>query len=211
MLRILNSTLVADGRSDRVLVPLINKLMAVHCPCAYRDTDFVEDYPASGNSLALRVRFALAQYPCDILFVHRDAEQRDAVQQREAEIKTAVAGLTVARPFIAIVPVRMTEAWLLADEQAIRHAAGNPTGRVPLNLPTESQIEVVDAIERLFEALTLAKNLNNRRTSRLRPEALRHRVADHLDDLAALRRLPSFARFERGLRDLFQTPEFLNA
>ena len=63
MLRILNSTLVADGRSDRVLVPLINKLMAVHCPCAYRDTDFVEDYPASGNSLALRVRFALAQYP----------------------------------------------------------------------------------------------------------------------------------------------------
>jgi len=211
MLRILNSTLVADGRSDRVLVPLINKLMEVHCPCAYRDTDFVEDYPASGNSLALRVRFALAQYPCDILFVHRDAEQRDAVQQREAEIKAAVAGLTGARPFIAIVPVRMTEAWLLADEQAIRRAAGNPTGREPLNLPNENQIETVDAKARLFEALTLAKNLNNRRASRLQPEALRHRVADHLDDLAPLRRLSSFARFERGLRDLFQTPEFLNA
>jgi len=211
MQRILNSTLVADGRSDRVLAPLINRLMEVHCPCAYRDTDFIEDYAEVGSGLAQRVRFALAQYPCDILFVHRDAEQRGAVEQRESEITAAVASQAAPRPFIAIVPVRMTEAWLLVDEHAIRQAAGNPNGREPLNLPAASQIEVVDAKERLFEALTLAKNLNNRRTSRLRPEALRHRVADHLDDLAALRRLPSFARFESGLRDLFQTPEFLNA
>ena len=211
MQRILNSTLVADGRSDKVLLPLIHRLMEAYCPGPFRDTDFVEDYPDVGYGLAQRVRYALAQHPCDILFVHRDAEQRDSVDRREAEIKAAVASLPAPRPCIAIIPVRMTKAWLLADEQAIRHAAGNPTGRASLNLPATNQIEAVDAKERLFEALSLAKNLNNRRTSRLRPEALRHRVADHLDDLTSLRRLPSFARFEDALRNLFQSPGFLNA
>jgi hypothetical protein len=36
---------------------------------------------------------------------------------------------------IPVVPVRMTEAWLLADEFAIRSAPGNPNGTQSLDLP----------------------------------------------------------------------------
>ena len=105
----------------------------------------------------------------------------------------------------------MTESWLLTDEQAIRNAAGNPAGREPLQLPHARQIEAVDAKQVLFDALERASNLNRRRNQRLQPQALRHRVAEYLDDLTALRRLTSFVRFESRLRDHFRASETLNA
>ncbi len=215
MQRILNTTLVADGSSDRVLIPIIGMLLAEHCPMPWRETDFVRDYPPGTTGLADRVRHALLQYPCDILFVHRDAEQKGAVDTREAEIRAAVESLAQTRhivaPAIAIVPVLMTEAWLLTDEAAIRSAAGNPAGREPLQLPDLRQVETVNAKKVLFDALGRAKNLGQRRSMRLQPQALRHRVAEYLDDLAALRKLASFARFESQLRDHFRAAETLNA
>lgn len=211
MQHVVNSILVADGRPDRVLTQFIDRLMAIHCPCLFRPTDFVDDYPEAVVGLAQRVRHALRQYPADIVFVHRDAELRGAVSQREQEIAAAVAALPTPKPVIAVVPVRMTEAWLLADEHAIRRAAGNPQGAVPLALPAVHQIEAVDAKARLFEALRLAKDLGKRRTGKLRPEHLRHRVADYLDDFTLLRSLPSFARFEAAVQGLFQSSAFLDA
>ena len=211
MQRVVNSVLVADGRSVRVLVQFIDRLMAIHCPCLFRATDFVDDYPEAVTGLAQRVLHALRQYPADIVFVHRDAELRDAVSQREQEIAAAVATLPTPKPVIAIVPVRMTEAWLLTDEQAIRKAAGNPHGTALLALPALHQIEAIDAKARLFEALRSAKNLGKRRTGKLHPEQLRHRVADHLDDFTTLRSLPSFARFEAAVQGLFQSPAFIHA
>ncbi len=209
--RILNSTLVADGSSDRVLIPIIGRLLSAHCPVPCRETDFVRDYPKGMSGLAHRMRHALAQFPCDILFVHRDAEQKDATVLREDEIRAAVEALGLAPPVIAIVPMRMTEAWLLVEENAIRRAAGNPGGREPLGLPDPQKFESVDAKQALFAALARAKNLNNRRSNRLQPQALRHRVADYLDDLTPLRRLPSFDRFEAGLRQYFQSTGFVHA
>jgi hypothetical protein len=38
-------------------------------------------------------------------------------------------------PVVCVVPVRMMEAWLLIDEMAIRRVAGNPNGRIPIELP----------------------------------------------------------------------------
>ena len=46
---------------------------------------------------------------------------------RKAEVQAAIA--TLDKPAICVIPVRMQEAWLLFDEIAIRHAAGNPHGR----------------------------------------------------------------------------------
>jgi hypothetical protein len=47
----------------------------------------------------------------------------------------------VKLPVVCVIPVKMTEAWLLIDEKAIREAAGNPKGRQPLNLPKPSKTE----------------------------------------------------------------------
>ena len=84
------------------------------------------------SELRRRIEASLELYPCDLLFVHRDAENRP-IDQRAAEIVTAAEGLQF--PIVRVIPVRMMEAWLLTDEGAIRSAAGNPNGTDPLNVP----------------------------------------------------------------------------
>jgi hypothetical protein len=185
--------------------------MRIHCPCPHRPVDFLETYPDSCKQLADRIDYALKQYPSDIVFVHRDAEQRDQVAQREVEIAEAVASLSKSLATVKVIPVRMTEAWLLTDAQAIRCAVGNPNGTSELHLPHLRQLEAIDAKEALFGALVRAATLNRRRSSRLKPEAQRHRVVDYLEDLSRLRRLSSFVHFESQLEHLFSAGQIAHA
>lgn len=203
---VINSVLIADGRSDRVLIGLIDKLAGEHCPAthSWRATDFVDAYPEDCRRLADRMRFALTQFPSNLVFVHRDAEQTDALPQRTAELADALQELPQVPATVLVVPVRMTETWLLTDAQAIRCAAGNPSGQADLDLPPLRRLESVDAKRQLFTALTAAAEMNKRRSSRLNPEALRHRVVDFIDDLARLRCLPSFNHFETQLKQYFR-------
>lgn len=95
-------------------------------------------------TLAARIRESVRLYPCDLLFVHRDAD-REARDKRVEEIETAVTDtrLDSATPCVCVIPVRMQEAWLLCDEEAIRYAAGNRNGRQSLELPILNQLETV--------------------------------------------------------------------
>lgn len=196
-------TLVPDGTSDRrMLMPLIESLMDRYCPVQF-ETRFVDWLPPGTRSTAERVKAAVELYPCDILFVHRDAEGVEP-SAREAEIRRGIEGVSSAPSLICVVPVRMTEAWLLTNETAIRAAVGNPQGVAPLNLPSLTRLESIDAKEVLLRALELAKDLGARRTRRFKPEAYRHRVAEVLSDLGPLRQLPSFQHLESQVRAHFQ-------
>jgi hypothetical protein len=145
--------------------------------------------------LAARVEAALDLYPCDLLVVHRDAEREDP-KSRLREIEEATQGRSV--PVVCAVPVRMTEAWLLFDEAAIRRAAGCPNGNMPLNLPALKMVESVpDPKEVLYEAIRVASNLSGRRRRQIQPDI--RRVADLIDDFAPLRVVPSFCRFEESM------------
>lgn len=200
-------TLLADGSSDRTLIPLLERLLDAHCPHAY-DIQFANpQIPAGRRTLAQRITAALALYPCDLLFVHRDAE-KSMPTQRDAEIRLAIEALGPVPSHICIVPVRMTESWLLVDEAAIRRAAGNPQGKMPLGLPAAGRIESLpDAKETLFEALRTASGLAPQRLQRFQPEQVRHRVGELITDLAVLQRLPSFQHLETQVRAFFERPE----
>lgn len=196
-------TLVADGSSDRVLLPLIEALMDQHCPVPFVSR-FADGLPPDARTTSERMKAALRLYPCDLLFVHRDAESSDA-PTREEEIRRGVEGITPPPSLICVIPVRMTEAWLLTSETAIRAAVGNPNGSVDLNLPPVAKLESVDAKEVLFRALEAAKDLGTRRTSKFRPDAYRHRVAELFQETDSLRRLPSFRHLEAQVSAYFST------
>jgi len=200
-MRSVSLTLVADGSSDRVLLPLIGALMDLHCPLPFV-AQFAEGLPPSAKTTRDRMRVAFSLYPCDLLFVHRDAEGEDP-SAREAEIRRGLEGMALSPSLICVVPVRMTEAWLLTSEIAIRAAVGNPNGSAPLDLPSRRNVESVDAKEALFRALTAAKDLGPRRRRSFRPEAYRHRVAELLQDLGSLRKLASFRRLETQVSSFF--------
>lgn len=195
-------TLVADGISDhRMLMPLIEALMDQYCPLPF-ESRIADWLPEGTKTTVERVKAAVKLYPCDVLFVHRDAESAEPAQ-REAEIRHGFEGLPAAPSLICVVPVRMTEAWLLTSEIAIRAAVGNPQGAAALKLPPLTKVESVDAKVVLLRALEVAKDLGPQRNRRFRPEAYRHRVAELLGDLTQLRQLPSFKHLESQVRSHF--------
>ena len=193
-------TLVADGPSDEVLIPVLTwslKRRGVKSVNA-QWVDF-RRIPRQRN-LEQRLRTAVDLFPCDVLFVHRDAEAQPA-DIRRREITEAVGHMSIRH--IAVVPVRMTEAWLLADERAIRLAAGNPNGHEDLSLPDIGSLEgLTDPKRVLQEALTLACGLNSRRRSQF-PVAQRvRRIADYIDDYSRLDALSAFRALQRDIREL---------
>lgn len=189
------ATLVTDGSSDRLLVPLIELLFSQHTDRAYQ-VNCADGLPPLASGLRARIDTALELFPCDILFVHRDAE-RVSPSMRQREIESSWPDSSANAVLICVIPVRMTEAWLIASELPIRSAVGNPTGVAPLGLPSIKDIESLpDPKDLLFSALRAASGLNASRKRRLNPHTYRHRVSELTNDLAPLRQLPSFRHLE---------------
>jgi hypothetical protein len=184
----IQAVFICDGKFDQCLEPII-------------------ELTARANQIALQIEMiqdisehkwskATALAP-DLLLVHRDAEAQDpALRRREIGNK-----VQTGTPWVPIVPVRMTEAWLLVQESAIRQASGNRNGP-GIEMPAFKQIErIADPKERLKKLLEQASGLKGRRLERLKREFgdNQRRVAALITDLAALRRLPSFEQFEGDL------------
>jgi len=196
-------TLLADGSSDRVLLPILQWLMDQHCHAA-TELNFAEYLPSEPATLTERISAALDYYPCHLLFVHRDAEGDDPAL-RQAQIDAAWAGCNPAVQLVSVIPVRMTEAWLLVDEVAIRGAAGNPNGVAALDLPKPGKLaQHKGPKSALFDALRTASGRSGARLKDFHPESRRHRVTELMATFAPLRSLPSFERLEAQLQKVFQ-------
>lgn len=193
-------TLAADGRSDRVLLPIIEWSLrncgATSFAGAWADFGRI---PRQRDNEA-RWRIAVDLYPCDILFVHRDAEaQNPAERRREISTALATAGIT----WVPVIPVRMTEAWLLANERAIRMAAGNPHGTEPLGLPNLNRLEdLPDPKLILHDALKRACGLNARRRARFNATQCAHLITSHIEDYSPLQALPAFRHLQDDIRNV---------
>ncbi len=194
----LQYTLLGEGSSDRALIPILDWLFGQHLPdCAIQSAwADLGRLPQPPRTLNERISESLSLYPCQLLFVHRDAD-RDGHAARVEEVRRAAAPHE-PHPIIPVVPVRMLEAWLLCDEQALRRASGNPNGRQPLSLPSPSQIEdIADPKGVLHDRLRVASGLSGRRRRTLRVSA--ERVALLAADFTVLRQLPAFCALEAEL------------
>jgi len=204
----LRYTLVTDGSSDVVLIPILTWVLienGIRCVIRAEWAD-LRRLPIRGKlRLHDRIRLSLKYYPCDLLFVHRDAE-REPPDSRKREILKAVGktGDSLSgRPAVCVVPVRMQEAWLLFDEKAIRFAAGNRSGRQPLSLPRMSRVEKIpDPKALLHECLRRASGLQGRRLRRFRANQSALRIAENIDDFSPLRALSAFDALENDLKEI---------
>jgi hypothetical protein len=192
------ATLVTDGSSDVVLLRILEWLAVQVTPepiqFSWADLRLFRTPP---NTLAGRLDLAVRYYPCQLLLVHRDAENQGA-DLRYQEIATAN---TTGMPHVCVVPVRMQEAWLFHNEAALREAAGRPSGTNDLHLPNPNVWATIpDAKEVLHTALREASGAQGRRASRFRPGQAAHRLADLITDWSPLRQLTAFQRLEMDLR-----------
>jgi hypothetical protein len=209
-------TLVCDGPTDANLIPILNWVLrksgGLERISGVRAEFWRLDPPP--RTLEEKLRCALDLHPCRLLFIHRDAE-RESPGVRHEEIRKAVEGLVKKGkniPAVAVVPVRMLEAWLLLDENAIRRAAGNPNGKRPLDLPPPNRLEErPNPKEDLRNALLSACGRYGRRRKKFNVSQAFWRIMDYHGDFAALRELPAFCQLENSVKRLAQAkyaPEF---
>jgi hypothetical protein len=135
--------------------------------------------------------------------VHRDAE-RASPDVRVDEILQAIEKVLQQQvqvlPRVCVVPVRMQEAWLLFNETAIRSAAGNHNGKMPLALPPIDTLEQLPDPKRdLYDLLRAASGLTGRRRKQFQAQKHARRVAEFISDFAALRTLSAFNRLEADI------------
>ena len=202
----LRFTLVSDGPADKALIPILRWLLQQSVDGAiqsdWADLRRLREPP---SSLADKIVRSIELYPCDLLFVHRDAE-RETRQSRVNEIEASLIRAGVAeqnKPVVAVVPIRMQEAWFLFDAAAIRRAAGNPNGTETLELPRIRTVErLPDPKEVLYELLRQASGLHGRRLKDFRVSKHAADVSSFISDFAALRVLLAFRMLEDDIRDV---------
>jgi hypothetical protein len=193
-------TLLSDGSSDKMLMPILDWLLRRHCPNYALEPEWA-DLPRLRlfpKKLPERIKKTLEFYDPDLLFIHRD-EEGQTFELRRRQIINALAGQT-RTPAVCVIPVRMQEAWLLFNECAIRKAAGNPNGRMSLQMPTIGTIEALPNPKQvLFDLISNASGLSPTRRKKLRPQKLAHLISQSIDDFTPLNQLSAFRALEQEL------------
>ncbi|MFJ9607844.1 DUF4276 family protein [Kitasatospora sp. NPDC101176] len=199
---------LCEGSSDRGISLHIERIGAeegVATVLTVPDFNLLPVKPGSSVSAKLRAAKDLGG-DYDLVVVHRDSD-RDGPEARRREIENAIAESWPDLPHIPAIPVRMLEAWLLLDEQAIRQVAQNPKGRVGLNLPKPASVEAIaDPKAKLKDTLALASELQGARLQKFqaRFSQNRARLLEMLDPNGAVSRVPSWATFTKDLREAFR-------
>lgn len=192
MTRILRYLLLGDGGRDRALIPVLEWALRRAQPEIGLESG---GFCKRAGPVAPAIAKVIDRYDPDLLFVHRDAEAVPLADRR-AEIPGADGRV------VRVVPVRMTEAWLLCDETAIRRAAGNPHGRERLGLPDPRRLERLADPKGELERVTLAASgLSGRKRKRMQRDeaAFAERVASLTEDFSPLDVLPAFRAFRQEL------------
>ncbi|MEV4891235.1 hypothetical protein AB0K48_17790 [Nonomuraea sp. NPDC055795] len=137
----------------------------------------------------------------ELVVIHRDAD-RDGREPRLREIEGAVTAVMPSVCFVGVIPIRMTEAWLMLDERNLRLVAGNPNGRMSLELPKPKAVESIpDPKAVLAEKLALASGLSGRKLDRFKKRFPEHRrqLLDRIDPAGPICGVSSWKNFNEDL------------
>jgi hypothetical protein len=202
----LTYTLLSDGSSDKMLSEILSWLLDQHTELTI-DPQWADlrQLPKPPKNLSERIKIALHIYPCDILFIHRDAETM-SYDARYNEIRTAYQQSGANITHICVIPIRMQEAWFLFDEQAIRQASGNPNGQKPLKLPDINRVESIpNPKEELYSLLKTASGLGTNRRVKFNVHSQVHRLAALIDDYSELRKISAFQKLEEEVKQVLES------
>jgi hypothetical protein len=201
--QLVDGLFVAEGSSDMPIADIVERLFFTHgLDLRLRKPDFgrLGKVPKDLKS-RLTAGEILTAGAFDLIVVHRDADNA-GTQARRDEITKAVQTLSTLRQVVPVVPVRMTEAWLLLDEREIRFVAGNPRGKMALNLPKRHEVEShADPKKLLQDVLLHAADVEGRRRERERTRFSEHRrsLLERLDCHGAVTALPSWQRMVKDV------------
>jgi hypothetical protein len=138
-----------------------------------------------------------------ILLVHHDGDSNyaDVLAKKIDPLVAAVARTLPGRPCVPVVPVRMTEAWVLADQAAVRFALGASPSTRMIDLPASPRVAERVAKPKLTLSQAIERVASATRSRRKKSVAELLPVIAQRASLDRLREAPSFARFERDVAE----------
>ena len=197
-IRFLLAVLVCEGVSDEWFLPvLLQRAIQRLCNEGRAEVQVEVEVVVADHQRPLTIIDALGRVPrFEILLYHHDGAPTVTAKSKIDEVRRAV---TAARrePFVAVVPVRETEAWLLADHEALIGAVGPQA--LPLLLaeaPRAGAVEGLADPKKTLNAVIEAaagRRASGRKLQADRPDIYAD-VATNLD-LDRLRQVPSFQRW----------------
>lgn len=196
--RYFSGVFLAEGSSDMPIAELVEGMFfergfEVHL--SKPDFDLLSRRVGRDVGSKIRAAKELTRGAIDVLVVHRDADSAGAATRRAEIVGAAADALGREHYLVPVIPVRMTEAWLLLDEAAIRTVAGNPRGRTALSLPRRHEVETcADPKKILEECLLAAADATGRRRDRVakRFSQSRKQLLERLDLNGPVTALPSW-------------------
>ncbi|MBX7221409.1 MAG: DUF4276 family protein [Blastocatellia bacterium] len=201
--------IMTEGRTDtRFLLPLVERTFE---KVAYECPQIIEVYPATlidaakedFATMVLQAAQKASQEHCMVLCVHTDADEITDERAFDSKIQPAFEEVVrvadsnnnICQNLVPIVPVQMTEAWLLADTQLLKreingtHKSDSELGihRPPQSYPDPKET-IREAIRRV------AVELPKKRRNDIQIADLYQPIGEKIT-LDKLSQVPSFQKF----------------
>ena len=213
MPNVLLTSFTGEGETDRrFLQPIIRRTLEQVLWDSPQQIDVYDpEWLGIGKGMEIVKRGERAQRGGSMLFVvHADADAADDIRALAERIEPVVAALWESGvkelPIVALIPVHETEAWLLADRDALRVALNTKLSNQDLDLHGDAE-RYADPKFKLQQVVNLA---NDGRGPHLGvPLGTLYDVVGEACDLLVLERLRSYQRFRIALTGGLQEIGFL--
>jgi hypothetical protein len=168
---------------------------------------FVDDVVAASHK-------GTHDFGISVLCIHTDADKQTDTYAFNNKINPALRRIEtepdeICKIIVPIVPVRMTEAWMLADKDLLKSRIGTKKSDRELGFDKQPE-QIMDPKKVINDAIRTAYQERSRRHRNDSDiSALYHQIGESVS-LDVLRQLPSFRKFEDHVRNAFRELKYLN-
>ena len=170
-----------------------------------------------GNGFVEQIRGLVRKYPYfHVICVHSDSDSSDMNNVLQNKITPAFIAVneiegSACKNLVALIPVQMTEAWMMADLNLLKEKIGTNKSNEELGLPVRvNAIESIsDPKNVINEALRVAQEEQSRRRKKLTISQLYSPISQELT-IEQLEVLPSYKVFLENVRNSLRILNYLH-
>ena len=153
------------------------------------------------------------EYGIMVLCVHTDADGPSETKAFEFKIVPAQDALsekaTLCQILVALIPVQMIEAWMLADKELFKHEIGTSLRDIDLNIHRDPE-QIADPKFTIQEAIRIAREgMTKRRRHELNISDLYSTLGQKIA-IEKLNALRSFQNFKESVREAYRKLNYLH-
>lgn len=146
--------------------------------------------------------------------IHVDADADSDSNVYSSRIEPALQVIknttgNVCNNIVPVIPIQMTEAWMLADKQLLKEEIGTEMSDDDLKINRDPE-SMADPKAVIAEAITIARShITKRRRNDLTISELYQAIGQKIS-LEALGLLPSYNKFQNAVRDAYKVLNYLH-